>query len=405
MRLAASCRVVAAMAGLLIVAGCGDVITTSGIDLRASASEPACHSALGYYFLPRTLLSVTAKADQGASLQTATLASGVYADRRQAFCLDYLSSATSIDAVTVKRNERGLLVSITSAVEDRTPQIAATLVQTAENFAIAASRTGSTAGAPPPDQLTIQFDPFVWEDLIMANEALRRFDFCLYVEGYSFSTEGLDPEQVRKAASGWCATSPRREPRYEPRVYAFANLPVDPEVMRQGVLYRPLATHKVVLLHKREGRWELYQTKRYDMPNASPVLSIGVERALFTKRSTAIYFDQGSLSDVAVEKGSELESFVTIPLAVAKAVVDVPSQILQIRLADTQSHAALIQAQGNLLNAINSYASLMASQNPSSPGRSAPQRSADFRNGEFVAGCLDANGPPETCRTMSGAPR
>jgi hypothetical protein len=126
---------------------------------------------------------------------------------------------------------------------------------------------------------------------------------------------------------------------------------------------------------------------------------------LFTKRSTAIYFDQGSLSDVAVEKGSELEGFVTIPLAVAKAIVDVPTQLVQIRLADTQSHAALIQAQGNLLNAINSYASLVASQNPSNPGRSAPQRSGDVRSGEFVGGCLDANGPLEACRSLSGGPR
>jgi hypothetical protein len=270
MRFAVGFRPLAAVAGLLVIAACSNVIETSGpIDRQASAANPACYSPLGYYFLPRTLLSVTAQADPSTALQTATISAGTYADRSQAFCLDYLSSATSIDAVTVKRNERGLLLSITSAVEDRTPQIVANLVQTAENLAIAAGRNvNTTPGTLPAEKLTIQFDPFVWEDLMLAKEALRRFDFCLYVEGYSFRTEDLNAAQIRDAANRWCASAPRQNPRYDPRIYAFANLPVDPEVMRQGVPYRPLAAHKIVLLHRREGRWELYQTKRYDMPNA-----------------------------------------------------------------------------------------------------------------------------------------
>lgn len=402
MRFAVRCRVAAAIAGMLILAACSRVIETSGpIDPRAPAWDPACYSALGYYFLPRTMLSVNATADPTAASQIATISSGVYADRSQAFCLDYLSLPTSADAVTVKRNERGLLLSISSAVEDRTPEIAAALVQTAENFTIAAGRTVSVPG-PQPDKLTIQFDPFVWDDLIMANEGLRRFDFCIYVEGFSFPIKGLDSERARRAASSWCSAPYR----YDPRVYAFADLPVAPELMRQGILYRPLASHKVVLLHRKEGNWDLYQTQRFDMPNASPVLSIGVDRALFTRRSTAIYFDQGSLSDVAVDKGSELEGFVTIPLAVAKAVVDIPAQIVQLRLADTQSHAALIQAQGSLLNAVASYSNLIASRNPSSPGRrSAPLPSGDTRSGQFVGACIDSNGPPEDCKSLSGGAR
>jgi hypothetical protein len=142
------------------------------------------------------------------------------------------------------------------------------------------------------------------------------------------------------------------------------------------------------------------------MPNASPVLSIGVKRANFTKRQTTLVFDRGTLTDVAIDKGSEAEGFVVIPLAVAKAIVDIPAQIVQVRIADVQSHAALIQAQGNLVKATSDYAALVASVNggTGAAGRAGNVRSgsSSFRNGQFVGGCLDGNGPPEVCKNLAG---
>jgi len=400
-------HLMAFVAVALISSACSQVLETQMIWPDSPTSEPQCHSALGYYYLPRTLLSLQVKADKTAPQQVVT-AWGVetHADRNQAFCLDYLASPTSVDNVVVQRTEEGLLTSINASVEDRTPAIITSLVQTAENLAIAGAR--STAVPGQIETLNIQFDPFVWEELMLAKAELRRFDMCLYVEGFSFPTEGMTAAEVRAAAGRWCSTDAHATPRYDPRGYTFATLPVPPAVMRVGILYRPMATHRVVILRRKSGVWELYQNKRVEMPNASPVLSIGVQRAMFTTRQTSLLFNNGTLTDVAIDKKSEAEGFVVIPLAVAKAITDIPAQIVQVRLADVQSHAALIQAQGNLVNATAQYAALVASINGNSgsgAGRAgviSGSGSADFRSGQFVGGCLDSKGPPDVCKGLAG---
>jgi hypothetical protein len=403
-------HLVAFVALALVSSACTQVLETQMIWPDSPASEPQCHSALGYYYLPRTLLSLQVKSDK-ALAQQFIIAWGVetHADRNQAFCLDYLASPAAIDNVVVQRTEEGLLTSINASVEDRTPAIVTALVQTAENFAIAGAR--STAVPGQVETLNIQFDPFVWDELMLAKAELRRFGMCLYVEGFSFSTEGMTAAEVRAAASRWCSTDAHATPRYDPRGYTFATLPVPPEVMRAGILYRPMATHRVVILRQKSGVWELYQNKRIEMPNASPVLSIGVQRAAFTTRKTTLYFNNGTLTDVAVDKNSEAEGFVVIPLAVAKAITDIPAQIVQVRLADVQSHAALIQAQGNLVNATAQYAALVAANNGGSgtggAGRAgviAGPGSADYRNGQFVAGCVDSSPSAslDVCKSLAG---
>ena len=385
------------------------VLETQMIWPDSPSSVPQCHSALGYYYLPRTLLSLQVMSDKASKEQKITAwGTETHADRNQAFCLDYLASAASIDNVTVQRTEEGMLTSINASVEDRTPAIVTALIQTAENFAIAGARTVAVPGQT--DSLNIQFDPFVWEEMLLAKAELRRFNMCLYVEGFSFPTEGMTAAEVRAAANKWCSTDAHATRRYDPRGYTFATLPVPPEAMRAGILYRPMATHRVVILREKAGTWELYHNKRIEMPNASPVLAIGVQRAMFTTRKTTLLFNNGTLTDVALDKGSEAEGFVVIPLAVAKALVDIPAQIIQVRIADVQSHAALIQAQGSLVDATAKYAALVAATNGSAgaaPGRAgaiARSRggSADFRNGQFVGGCLDGNGPPDVCKNLAG---
>jgi hypothetical protein len=410
MRLAHGLRLLIVIAAATAAATCTKVIETVPFEPPTSAYAPTpCHSALGYYFLPQALLVVSANSDSSqSSAPTVTLSSPpvTIADRLQAFCLDYLASPTSIDVVSVDRSAQGLLQRINSNVEDRTPAIAQALIQTAENFAIAAGRGTPATSSPVADSLNIQIDPFSWNDLMLAKKSLRRFGFCLYVEGFSFDTTGLSAREIRKRANAWCSKSADSTPYFENPIMAYATLPVSPEAMRGGVLYRPKTTHKIVLMRKTDptgpGSWELYQTKRFDLPNASPILSIGIERALFTTRTTTVNFNDGTLTDVAIDKDSEAVGFVAIPLTVAKAITDVPAQILQLRLADTQSQIALVNAQGNLLKALRDYNSVV---NPSASGvtaRSTSVGSTDTRSGQLFGACLDAsNGNVQACDDFS----
>lgn len=385
----------------LIASACTEVVGTIPIDVAAYGPEPVCRSTLGAYYLPRALIHFTANKDDSTGIITGSLNSpplNMVPDRLQPLCLDYLSLATAQDIVTVQRDpSTGLLATISSDVTDRTPQIINTLVATAENVTIAAARQASLTTS---DALDIEFDPFVPPELEAAKLAMRRFGFCLYVEGHSFFTAGLDAEHVLAAGQNWCSAP--RMPAYSDPAERFSALPVPPETMRSGVLYRPNMTHKIVILYKKDpngpGPWTLYQTKRLDMPNVSPVLSIGVERAMFTERQTTLNFNEGILTDVAVNKMSELVGFVSIPLTVAQAIVSIPQQIVTLRITDVNNQAALLNAQNSLLQAVAASQSAMAS-NPLSAA-STPQ-SARLRGGQLIGGCLDAHGPLEACKSLS----
>lgn len=380
-------------AALLLSQGCTQVVET--IPLEPSAlpySKTTCESAFGGYYLPRALIRVKANAADAVTLATDNLdvALNVVGDKSQLFCLDYLSQANAQDLIAVQRDANGLLSSISTTAEDKTPEIAAKLIQTGEYLAIAAAR--SARPATSGDNVDLEFDPFNWDELVAVKRALKRFGFCLYIEGYSFHVPVYDPVAALTAGRTWCSNDNPAYPGVE--TDEFSSLPVPLEVMRTGVLYRPNKTFKLVILRQTDpgsrGPWQIYQTKRVDMPNISPVLSIGVKRAVFATRKTTLNFNNGVLTDVAINKGSELVGFVSIPLALAKAIVDVPGQIVTLRITDTNNKTQLIAAQTQLIEAIASYKATAGATSNDGTGRSASV--AIRRSAEIYGACRDAGG-------------
>lgn len=398
-----------ALALSLSAAACTRVVETGGLAVPATGYAPTCRSTLGAYYLPRALLKLNVTAGP-TTISTAGLnaSTTMVADRAQAFCLDYLAQPNSEDVVTARRDEHGLLSVVTSSVTDKTPDIAKSVAAIAENIAIQNGR--DAAAGEPVDTLDLEFDPFVWRELDLANKALRRFGFCVYVEGHSFAaSNGASPAQAVSEAERWC----EKPWPYHPRSDELARLPVPPETMRTGILYRPNAARKIVVMRKTDpGRrgarhWTLYQTRRVEMPNASPVLVIGVDRAAFANRKTTLKFNGGVLTDVTVDKKSELAGFVSIPLVVAQAIVDVPTQIVQVRIADTDNQIALLNAQSQLLDAIANYKKNGPEGARSArlgDGRSAVASNPDYRSGLMIQGCRDAGGRDE-CDKLRVQPR
>ena len=377
------------------MAACTQVVETIPIEVGPLPYGPTCRSSFGAYYLPRALLRVKANAADTITLGAdgVELSSNTVGDRNQLFCLDHLAQANSEDQIAVQRDVNGLLSSISSKVVDKTPEIAAKLIEVGENLAVAARNAN---GVPPVSGQTVdlEFDPFNWDELTSVKRALRRFGFCIYVEGYSFHLTSRDPAEALAAGQVWCdSTNPARP---EPATDEFASLPVSPEVMRSGVLYRPNITYKVVILRRPDPgsrtKWTLFQTKRIDMPNISPVLSIGVERAVFTTRKTTLNFNKGVLTDVAIDKKSELAGFVSIPLAAAKAIVDVPGQIVTLRITDTSNKTALLVAQTQLIEAMAAYKTANAANGSLPGGRSATL--AQRRSAEIYGACQNAGGGP-----------
>ena len=348
----------------LLLTACTQMVQSVAVQPRATGGSGTCHSAMGGYYLPKALLQLQVKVNPenvphvprtatltpaqptDANAAPTVLSKRFIADKTQTLCLDYLSSATSDDLITVKRDSNGLLSSVTGNAIDRTPDIAKTLIDAAEQAAIAAARGGGLVPAGAGDQLDLEFDPFDYAEMKLAKTGLRRFGYCLYVEGYSIP-QGMTP-------ASWCDA---RELRLAPNPDAdMAALPAPEEALRYGILYRASQSLKIVILRKTDPSgpepWALHVSQRVDMPNVSPIFAIGVERAIFAERNTTLTFKDGMLTDVTVTKNSELVGFVSIPLALAKAIVDIPTQIIQVKIADTKSQSTLLNEQGNLIKAM-----------------------------------------------------
>ena len=273
---------------------------------------------------------------------------------------------------------------------DRTPDIATKLINAGADLAVAGARNLTVAGIG--DFIDLHFDPFDPNDLKRADRALRRFGYCVYIDRESFDAR-------RHTGQSWCSSD---FPEYRSPLAFVADAPVPPEAGQQSVLYQILMTYKLVVMKKADpsgaGGWALSRTMQIDMPNRSPTFSIGIDRAMFTSRGTTLSFNSGMLTDVTVDKKSELVGFVQIPLAIANAVANVPAQIVQLKIVDTNNQAALIDANDKLIKSLESLqADTKAADAEAVAGRSLTETG---RVNSAYLRCLDAFGPPDLCRAM-----
>lgn len=87
------------------------------------------------------------------------------------------------------------------------------------------------------------------------------------------------------------------------------------------------------------------------LPDKSVIGGIDVTRAAMVKKVTSIDFKEGMLASVNVDKPSQALAAAEIPLSIAKAILSVPGEILQLKIDTTKDKTALYQAQLNELKA------------------------------------------------------
>jgi hypothetical protein len=389
--------ILAPVAVFLAATGCATVFESGRLP---PTDGLACRSTAGAYYLPKVLVRLSvSRADtgRGFKLDNSTPETQTVADRRhQPYCLDYLASPTAKDVIGVQVGQQGnapngLLQKVTSNTEDRSQQIASTLIQTAENITLSALRAQKLGAAGPNETGDFVFDPFDPQEMTEVNRALFRFGFCVYIENHSFSDAEISPQ-------AWCS-NPAAQERYVDRYnIVLATTPAAPGAMNKGILYRANATHKLVIRKKSGREWALLMTKHYEMPNVSPIFAVGVERALFATRTTDLTFVDGVLTDIKVTKTSELEGFSVIPLQVAQAIARLPTEIIQLRIDDTQNAASLASAQIKLAQALASLAQTsQANPQVQVPGAGRTM-SIDDRQKQDMQHCLDQGGPETFCR-------
>ena len=398
-------RVLVGMALLAAATNCSTMLDTHVLD---PAAPMTCTNAAGAYFLPKKLIRVKVSGDaktagkNGLGLDVGDLPGSV-PDRSVVYCLDYLASPTSRDEVGIIRTSEGLLQRVYTRAEDKSVDIAKTLIDTSFLLTGAALREGVGI------QTSVivgdyEFDPFEPVEAARINAALRQFGYCVFVEGYSFPF-GISPQS-------WC-----ERPQVISIHVARADMaePLPPaEMSRRGVVYRPNITHTLTVLRKANpagrGPWLLAMTRQIEVPNGAPVFVAEVNRSLFVDRVTDLEFSDGVLTNISVKKPSEIAAFVEIPLAIAKAVTALPGLVLNLKINDANNRQRLINAQSELIAVRRQHNDALAALlqksggNPlpgiqDAPGRSGGPSATDDPKAKAIVinNCLATGRPPDVC--------
>lgn len=87
------------------------------------------------------------------------------------------------------------------------------------------------------------------------------------------------------------------------------------------------------------------------LPDRSKIGGINVTRAAFVKKVTNVKLSHGMIASVTINKPSEALAGVEIPLAIANAILDVPGEILTLRIKNTTQSKQLHDARLSELKA------------------------------------------------------
>lgn len=383
------------------VAGC-TVTDSVQIDPIAGGTRPGgtvCASGLGSYALPRAYLHVVvgnvpdttpgkpagapdivARSNEGLSVETIR-----HVDPSLVFCLDYLSSPLSHDKVTVKkaiekelpsfnpndnigsatwkpREKTAFLGAVTVNASDRTQYIIDTLLRSA--FIIASGSPSFNArqialnNAAKVILTDLEYDPFDPEETAAVNARLTKLGFCLVLEDYTFPRRSLSVE-------GYCDAPRRHQDPANRIVEAYMKVKSEKaDAHLPGILYRPRVPYRLEIYRKKDprgrGRWQLVETLPVQLENLSPVLSLDIHRAVFAGRNANFVFDQGTLTNACISKGSELEGFVDIPLVISRSILQLPATIVAVRVDQIENQKKLVEAEGKLFQVQQAYLQALA---------------------------------------------
>jgi hypothetical protein len=397
----------ATLAALIATSSCS-VVETNYV---AATRIGRCESALGSYTLPKTHIRIQV---QGTTTNPKTAVTALTAleevtvpDTERVYCLDHLASGFASDDIKVFRGDppaaelssrsvrtsTQLLSFVSSNSIDYTADIFRRIIRTI--FIALSGKPDFTPvarslapGITDQDKLyplaDYTFDPFDLAETARVNRDLRPLGFCILLEP---GTEGAKfcNEPGRLVTAG--AHFAQAYTAYQHAIDAPASVP--------GIVYRPRQPYRLFVYAKDDpqapGSWRLVRTMKAMFENISPVISVGVQRAVFAARRTALLFDRGTLVGMCVSKTSELLAATEIPLEVVRSIVALPSQVLLVKIDDLQKTKELVAAETSLISLQQQYLAYLANPKNQKPNDQ-PGKVSD--NSGYTGGPGDAQFTP-----------
>jgi hypothetical protein len=306
-------------------------------------------------------------------------------ENRFTFCLDHLVNGFADDAIRVlKTNSKTettaneptaspFLSLVASHATDQSVEIIRKLILTA--FRIISlnpdfKNSRATVGADAGGQEILRdltFDPFNQNEVAEINKSLVPLGFCIVFEDFSFDTSQRDVGRYCNDPISVASKFPSKRASIVKSQRYLIPKPTS------GIFYRPRTDHAVSVYTKSDPGaaepWRILDRKWMPFENDSPILSVGVGRAMFATRRTGLIFDEGMLKNVCVSKGSEVAGFVTIPLDIVYGVIALPGQTIRGTINRFETRRQLIAAQEQLVEAQEAYIDYLSTpSNVGDPG-------------------------------------
>ncbi len=117
----------------------------------------------------------------------------------------------------------------------------------------------------------------------------------------------------------------------------------------EGLLTRPLCTREMTISILKPGIQPV--TSQVIVPDESKVISIPVRRSPFVKKVYGLKMLNGIVTENIINKPSEVEGFLSIPINIAKAILSVPAQLIQLKIDTTKRQTLLETEHQNLVKA------------------------------------------------------
>jgi hypothetical protein len=374
-----------------LVAGCGATLVSETLDRDAASAFGACKYQAGAYALPKDLLYLEIdKVEDGSPhyFEVKHVATRRTADPTRIYCLDFLGSALSNDRMSIGRgsddgtDENGssslLLTAIGSRFDDQTIKIANAIVDGIARIAVGPRGAFESKEEGQAVVAQFEFDPFDREQLTKINKALRPLHHCVFLDP---TNDPYVPDWQIDQCSSYAPPGSSGAADYYGMSIINKNPPSTSEGLR-GVLYRPVLTHKLVIMKKNNdpvgAPWKIFETKRVQMTNASPAFMLEVNRSLFIERTSTITFDKGVLTGVSLTKPSEAEALSGFVLRTVQTIISIPVRALVVRASDAKNRRELINAQAQMIATLRQYNAAVerekqkreAEANPQQPVRS-----------------------------------
>lgn len=340
---------------VLVLALTGCAMVQSDYVIAPATVRDCAENSVAYH-LPRTRVEVTVESyltTPRRNVLTVGQSTKTQTDNRWTFCLETIGNPFSRDQIGVELNG-GLLARVFTDADDKSIEIFEKVGAAVVDGIVGEKkgRVDLTAAQIEKNKLTFgpyYVDPFSRFEMGALNRTLEPLGYCLHLE-----PEG-DP-YVPASMPDLCGLPFAAEPR--PIADNIADLRAEQILPPQpwGVLYRPLLTHQLRVLRRKDPGlptpWRLAKRHFVHLPNAAPIFGVEVERAAFTRRKTQLTFKDGVLADSTIDKGSELNELVSLPLTLAQLIVSLPAEVLRVRLANTDAQADLVEANIALLDKI-----------------------------------------------------